>query len=201
VLSGQEQPQSTHADRYQHNNAYSVSSYVKGAIFLRQLNYIIGEKNFKRTLKRYYDLWAFKHPTPNDFIRCAEKASGIELDWYLTDWTKTNNTIDYGVKSINEEGGGTIIELERIGLIPMPVEIEITFKDGEKERYYIPLQMMRGEKPVEKDILILDDWAWAFPTYSFILGKKKKVTQVIIDPDQRTADINRNNNKFLKEVE
>jgi aminopeptidase N len=174
---------------------------VKGAIFLRQLNYIIGEKNFKRTLKRYYDLWAFKHPTPNDFIRCAEKASGIELDWYLTDWTKTNNTIDYGVKSINEEGGGTIIELERIGLIPMPVEIEITFKDGEKERYYIPLQMMRGEKPVEKDILILDDWAWAFPTYSFILGKKKKVTQVIIDPDQRTADINRNNNKFLKEVE
>lgn len=202
ALSGQEQPQSTHADRYRYNNAYSVSSYVKGAIFLRQLNYIIGEKNFRTTLKRYYDLWAFKHPTPNDFMRCAEKASGIELDWYLTDWTKTNNTIDYGVKSISEENGGTIIELERVGLMPMPAEIEITFNNGEKARYYIPLQMMRGEKPVEKDVLVLDDWAWAFPTYSFILDEKKKVKQVIIDPDQRTADINRDNNSIVfKKIE
>jgi len=202
ALSGKEQPQSTHADRYQYNNAYGVSSYVKGAIFLRQLNYIIGEKNFRTTLKRYYKLWAFKHPTPNDFIRCAEKASGIELDWYLTDWTKTNNTIDYGVKSISEENGGTIIELERVGLMPMPAEIEITFNNGEKARYYIPLQMMRGEKPVEKDVLVLDDWAWAFPTYSFILDEKKKVKQVIIDPDQRTADINRDNNSIVfKKIE
>ena len=62
--------------------------------------------------------------------------------------------------------------------------------------------MMRGEKPVEKDVLVLDDWAWAFPTYSFILDEKKKVKQVIIDPDQRTADINRDNNSIVfKKIE
>ena len=106
------------------------------------------------------------------------------------------------MKSISEENGGTIIELERVGLMPMPAEIEITFNNGEKARYYIPLQMMRGEKPVEKDVLVLDDWAWAFPTYSFILDEKKKVKQVIIDPDQRTADINRDNNSIVfKKIE
>ena len=199
VLSGKEQPQSTHADRYHYNTAYSVASYVKGAIFLRQLNYIIGESAFNKTLKKYYDLWAFKHPTPNDFIRCAELASGLELDWYLTDWTKTNNTIDYAVKSIEENGKKTKINLERIGIMPMPVEVEVTFNDGHKKRFYIPVQMMRGEKPVPKSTTILSDWAWAYPTYSFTIKNNSDVQQILIDPDQKVADINLKNNRLSKE--
>ena len=196
VLSGKEQPQSTHADRYHYNLAYSISSYVKGAIFLRQLKYIIGENAFKKTLKKYYDLWAFKHPTPNDFIRCAELASELELDWYLTDWTKTNNTIDYAVKSIEKKGQNKEITLERIGIMPMPIEIEVTFNDGNKKRFYIPIQMMRGEKPVKKSTKILNDWAWAYPTYSFMVEYNQEIQQVIIDPEQKIADINTNNNSL-----
>ena len=194
VLSGKEQPQSTHADRYHYNTAYSVASYVKGAIFLRQLRYIIGENAFKKTLKKYYDLWAFKHPTPNDFIRCAELASGLELDWYLTDWTKTNNTIDYAVKSIEKKGQSKEITLERIGIMPMPVEVEITFNNGDKKRFYVPVQMMRGEKPVQKSTKILNDWAWAYPTYSFTIKNNSDVQQIIIDPDKKVADVNMKNN-------
>ena len=51
--SGREQPQTTHSDRYHINGAYSVSAYYKGAIFLVQLGYVIGEENLKKTLKRY----------------------------------------------------------------------------------------------------------------------------------------------------
>jgi len=196
VLSGKEQPQSTHADRYHYNTAYSVASYVKGAIFLRQLRYIIGESAFKKTLKKYYDLWAFKHPTPNDFIRCAELASGLELDWYLTDWTKTNNTIDYAVKSIEKNGKKTKINLERIGIMPMPVEVEVTFDDGHKKRFYIPVQMMRGEKPVQKPTKVLSDWPWAYPTYSFTIDNNSNIQQIIIDPDQKVADVNMKNNRL-----
>jgi hypothetical protein len=201
ALSGFEQPQSTHADRYEYNAAYGTSSYVKGAIFLRQLKYIIGEKAFKKTLLDYFDSWAFKHPTPNDFIRCAEKASGLELDWYLTDWTKTDNVIDYGIKSVEKKEQNTEIIIERMGLVPMPTELEIEYTDGEIIKYYIPLQMMRGEKPTDETTIILKDWAWAYPTYSFLLNNNKDVKKITLDPELKVADINLDNNSLVLEKE
>jgi len=195
ALSGKEQPMSTHADRYTYNRSYSTSAYRKGALLLAQLKYIIGEKDFEATLKRYFKDWAFKHPTPNDFIRCAEKTSGMELEWFLTDWTQTVNTIDYAVKKVSLLGSETEITLERIGLMPMPVEVEVVLKDGKKLNYYIPLQMMRGEKPTEGSVRLLGDWAWAYPVYRFKIGVPgSEIKTVTIDIKNETADVNKENN-------
>jgi hypothetical protein len=195
VESGKEQPQTTHADRYEYNYAFGVSAYSKGEVFLAQLGYVIGETNLKNTLKKYFKDWAFKHPTPNDFIRCAEKVSGLELDWYLRDWTQTTNTIDYSIKTLTENNNITTVKLERIGLMPMPIDLEVEFIDGSKELYYIPLQMMRGEKPVAATTKILNDWAWAYPTYTFSLNKPKSDIKLItIDPLENMADVVRDNN-------
>lgn len=198
--SGVEQPQSTHADRYEYNAAYGASAYSKGSVFLSQLGYIIGEENLKKTLKRYYNEWKFKHPTPNDFIRVAEKVSGAELDWYLTDWTQTTNTIDYAIQAVEEEASNTRVVLLRNGIMPMPVELKVTYNDGTSEDIYIPLQMMRWEKPGFNENQIKDDWAWAYPTYSFMLNKpKSQVTKIEIDPSQMMADIDRSNNVYPKQ--
>lgn len=195
--SGKEQPQTTHADRYEYNQAYGISAYSKGAVFLAQLGYIIGEDNLKKTIKKYFKDFAFKHPTPNDIKRTAEKVSGIELDWYLTDWTQTTNTIDYAIKSIDENNGISSITLERIGLMPMPIDLEVEYSDGSKELFYIPLQMMRGEKPSDTPRKVLNDWAWAYPTYTFSVNKSKgDIKKVTIDPDEMMADINKDNNKL-----
>ena len=196
ALSGKEQPMSTHADRYMYNRSYSTSAYRKGALLLAQLKYIIGEKDFEATLKRYFKDWAFKHPTPNDFIRCAEKTSGMELEWFLTDWTQTVNTIDYAVKKVSLLGSETEITLERIGLMPMPVEVEVVLKDGKKLNYYIPLQMMRGEKPTGGSVRLLGDWAWAYPVYRFKIGVAgSEIKTVTIDNKNETADVNKENNQ------
>ena len=195
ALSGKEQPMSTHADRFAYNVAYGISSYSKGALVLAQLRYIIGEENFWVTLKNYFNDWAFKHPTPNDFIRCAEKVSGLELEWFLTDWTQTTNTIDYSVKSADVKGNQTIVTLERIGLMPMPVEVQVLMKDGSVKEYYIPLQMMRGEKPLVNDETLLDDWAWAYPEYSFSIDlNRAQIESITLDANKETADINKENN-------
>ncbi|AJR02929.1 M1 family metallopeptidase [Siansivirga zeaxanthinifaciens] len=184
--SGKEQPLTTHADRYQYNQAYSISAYSKGEVFLAQLGYIIGDENLKQTLKTYFNEWAFKHPTPNSIIRCAEKVSDLELEWYLVDFAQTTNTIDYGVKSIEDK----TVTLERIGLMPMPIDLTVTYTDGSTEDFYIPLQMMRGEKPTKATQI--KDWAWAYPTYTFTT--KKSVKNVQIDPKELMADINKENN-------
>lgn len=201
VNSGVEQPMTTHADRYTYNAAYGAAAYSKGAVFLAQLRYIIGEENLEKTLKRYYEEWKFKHPTPNDFIRVAEKVSGAQLNWYLTDWVQTTNTIDYGIQSVEEEQESTEITLERIGVMPMPVEVNITYTDGSEELIYIPLQMMRFEKPAENDQnrTVEEDWAWARPTYTFTVDRpKSEITSIEIDPSQLMADINRDNNLYTK---
>ncbi|MDT0642708.1 M1 family metallopeptidase [Zunongwangia sp. F363] len=199
VRSGVEQPQSTHADRYDYNFAYSVAAYSKGAIFLSQLGYIIGEDNLQKTLNRYYDEWKFKHPTPNDFIRVAEKVSGAELDWYLTDWTRTTNTIDYAIESVEAEGDSTQINLQRIGNMPMPVEVTVTFNDGQKELFYMPLRMMHWEKPASGDVerIVKEDWPWANPTYNLMIdAPKSEIQSVVIDESQLMADVDRSNNTF-----
>ena len=198
VQSGYEQPQTTHADRYNRNFAYGVAAYSKGAIFLSQLGYIIGEENLAKTLKKYYTDFAFKHPTPNDIKRTAEKVSGIQLDWYLTDWTQTTNTIDYAITDVSADGNKTKITLSRKGLMPMPIDLQIETNRGE-ENYYVPLRMMRGEKPNTSNYTLLEDWPWTHPTYTFTIDMPmSKIKSMTIDPSTLMADINRENNEWRK---
>jgi hypothetical protein len=198
--SGFEQPQSTHADRFERNSVYGASSYSKGAVFLAQLEYVIGKENVAKTLKRFYQDFKFTHPTPNDFIRTAEKVSGFQLGWYLLDWTLTTNTIDYSIKSIEERNGKTQITLERKGLMPMPIDFYVVYKDNTNESFYIPLRMMRGVKENPYPQLkrtVIDDWAWAYPTYTFeIDAPKSNIAAMIIDASQLMADVNVEDNVY-----
>ena len=67
ALSGFEQPQSTNANRYDYNMAYESTAYSKGAVFLAQLGYVIGQENLSNTIKEYYKSHKFTHPTPKRF--------------------------------------------------------------------------------------------------------------------------------------
>jgi len=203
ALSGKEQPQTTHADRYALNFAYGISAYSKGSIFLSQLGYVIGQDKLMETIRTYYDEFKFKHPVPNDVKRVAEKISGVELDWYLTDWTQTTNTIDYGIKTVTAEDNTTKVTLERIGLMPMPLDILIVYNDGSRETFYAPLQMMRGEKENAYEGIkrtVIKDWAWAYPTYDFEIQKPiSSIQAIVIDPSQLMADVNLENNVWQAE--
>ena len=200
VKSGKEQPQTTHADRYDENRPYSISSYIKGSIFLSQLGYLIGQDNLAKTIKKYYQDFKFKHPTPNDIKRTAERVSGAELDWYLTDWTQTTNTIDYGIAAVTENGENSVVSLERIGRMPMPIDLLVEYADGTKESFYIPLRMLYFEKEnPNPDIkrTVLNDWTWANPKYEFsILKPKNTIKKITIDPSGLMADVQLKNNSI-----
>jgi peptidase M1-like protein len=199
VKSGKEEALSTHADHFNTNYAYSVGSYSKGSMFLAQLGYIVGENNLDKILLEYYNEWRFKHPNPNDFIRIAEKVSGIELQWYKEYWIYTTRTIDYAIGDINMDGSNATITLKRLGLMPMPVDVLITYKDGSQEMHYIPLDLMYGSKPAEDTIKTIVDkeWKWVDPEYNFNLTRSvSDIKSIEIDPSERMADVNRVNNKI-----
>ena len=196
VNSGLEQAQTVHSDRYDYNFAYGASAYSKGSVFMAQLEYIIGKQNMAKTIKRYFNEFKFKHPTPNDFKRVAEKVSDIELEWYLNDWTRTTNTIDYGldVSSLLDDRS---ISVKRKGRMPMPIEIEVSYDDGTSLLYYIPTDLMHGSKTFNtKNVVEMEHWRWASPEYSFQDVTQKKITKVEIDPSKTLADINQIDNSF-----
>ena len=203
VKSGKQEVLSTHADHYNTNRAYGVASYSMGLIFLNQLDYIMGNEVFMKGIRRYFNEWKYKHPTPMDFIRVMEKESSIELKWYLKEWTETTNTIDYSIKWITEEDKSTAVTLERIGNIPMPIDVAVKLKNGETEYFTIPLRIMRSAKkedPLCGEMNIQEDWPWTFPEYKLSLPfELDDIESIEIDPSQRMADIDRTNNIFPKE--
>ena len=196
VNSGVEQAQTVHSDRYDYNFAYGASSYSKGSVFLSQLGYIIGKDNLDKTLKRYYEEFKFKHPTPNDFKRVAEKVSDMELEWYLNDWTRTDHKIDYGL-DISSLQSDRVVTLKRKARMPMPLDVEVSFSDGTKDVYYIPTDLMHGNKKFNSNnVYYMQPWTWASPEYDFVVQGNKKVVKVEIDPSKRLADYNQMDNSI-----
>lgn len=200
VKSNREEPLTTHADHFNTNYAYSSAAYSKGAVFMEQLGYITGAQVRDKILLEYYRQWKFKHPNVSDFIRVAEKVSDMKLDWYKEYWVNSTKTIDYAIDSLWEESGKTKVRLRRIGMMPMPIDLKISFKDGSSELHYMPLDLMYGEKPVEDSRIPRKDYtAWHWTSDTYVIESDRKLsdfTVVEIDPSQRMADVDRKNNKL-----
>lgn len=197
ALSGKEEPLTTHADYFHTNFAYGLGAYVKGSVFLSQLSYIIGEENLMQGMRRFYHTWKFRHPNANDFVRIMEKQSGLELDWYKEAWIHTVNTIDYGIKSVESEGRGVKVSISRIDRIAMPLDILVTYANGEKELFYVPLESMRGEKPAPPGLkrTVLPQHRWVDNLYEFeIPARARRIARIEIDPSGLMADVNRDDN-------
>jgi len=200
VKSGIEEPLSTQADEYETRTGYILSTYSKGAIFLSQLGYIAGEETLGKIMLQYYKEWKFKHPGVDDFLRVAEKVSGLQLDWYKDYWVTTTKHIDYAIDSLWEEGNKTLIRMKKHGEVPMPIDLQVTYKDSTKEIAYVPMYLMFGEKPVEDKSIPTTSfpaWKWTHPTYVVSVNKKLSAIKTIeIDPSLRMADVDRKNNKL-----
>ena len=198
VKSGFEEPMRTHSDHYNTNMAYSSAAYSKGATFLGVLGYIISDSLRDKTLLNYYNTWKFKHPNANDFTRVAEKTSGIQLQWFKEYWVNSTKTVDYGLNDIQAGEKGAILSIQRVGKMPMPVEVYVTYKDGSSETHYMPLDLMlSGKKAEAANWITHAEWKWTAPTYSFELSKPiSQLKSIEIDPSQRMPDVNRTNNKI-----
>lgn len=197
MRSGLAEPMTTNADHYNTNFAYSINAYSKGEMLLEQLGYIVSDSVRDKILLEYYRIWRFKHPNPNDFFKVAQDVSGVQLGWYKEYWLNTIKTIDYSIDSLWEENGSTKIRLRRIGQMPMPVDLELTFKDSTKELHYVPMDMMLVNKPAEsgEKRIVHEAWNWTNPTYTVEFNHP--LNQLIlaeIDPTKRMADVNQDNN-------
>ncbi len=89
----------------QHDHVFNSSSnaYAKPAAGLYMLREVIlGHELFDKAFKTYTERWKFKHPTPEDFFRTMEDASGTDLDWFWRGWFFTTDYNDIGLKEVKK---------------------------------------------------------------------------------------------------
>jgi hypothetical protein len=175
------EPVMTAPDNLKERNLGYLGYYKPGAGMQLLREKILGEKVFDKALREYIKRWAFKHPAPDDLFRTLENVSGEELNWFFRGWFQNKWKIDQAVSSVKYVNGdftkGLIIKIENIGQLPMPVDLQIKFKDGTVQDMKLPVEIWKRNT----------EWTFEVPT-------TKEVTSVQINPDGSIPDANPSNN-------
>jgi hypothetical protein len=201
VKDSMEESLDTHADHFITNYAYGTAAYSKGEVYLAQLVHLIGREVFDKAMLRFFNEWKFKHPDDRALIRIMEQESGLELDWYNEYFVHSTKTIDYAIDTAYEDGDGTKIVLNRLGYMPTPVDVWVIKKDGTSSKYYIPLDLTRGNKQLA-DEKLAPVWPWVYPAFGLTIEEKfSDIKSIEIDPTMGIADVNRKNNIFPPAIE
>lgn len=161
-----------------------LEAYYKPAVGLGLLrDVILGPERFDYAFRTYVHRWAFKHPTPFDFFKTMEDAAGEDLGWFWKGWFYTTWTFDVSVNDVQyveqKPENGALITLELQQKMALPVEIEIVYADGSKERVKLPVEVwQRGSQ-------------WTLHTNS-----RQTIRSVQVDPDHVLPDIQVKNNTW-----
>jgi len=191
------------------NNAYGKPATALW--ILRET--IMGKELFDHAFRTYSQRWMFKHPTPADFFRTMEDASGVDLDWFWRGWFYSTDVTDIGIENVRkfyaEDGEdekvhfiedtteGLKINKSKIakskyfyeitfnkpGGLVMPIIVAYTYDDGTTEKKTYPAQI----------------WRYNDNKVTKALHSEKQITKIVIDPDLETADVDVSNNSFPKE--
>ncbi|MFL5764314.1 MAG: M1 family metallopeptidase [Bacteroidia bacterium] len=98
---------------------------------------VMGRELFDFAFKTYAQRWAFKHPTPADFFRTMEDASGVDLDWYWRGWFYDIEPVDISLDSVNvftvKQAKNVPEKIETIKRQPLPMEFDHIAKVRNKQ--------------------------------------------------------------------
>ncbi|NBA86310.1 M1 family peptidase [Emticicia sp. CRIBPO] len=122
-------------------NAYSKPA--TGLNILRET--IMGRELFDYAFKEYSRRWAFKHPTPADFFRTMEDASGVDLDWFWKGWF-------YGVEAADQ----SIAQVEWYAVDSQDPEINKAQLRAEAAAKKKTMSNIRNEKDIPKSVVEAD---------------------------------------------
>jgi aminopeptidase N len=185
-----------HSDHFnsaeRHGGGYG-QVYHKTATMLYNLQYVLGDELFKESVQAYFEQWKYGHPYWEDFRNAIIHYTKADLNWFFDYWLTTTNVIDYKVGKVKYNENATTITLHRKTQMQMPLDVEVVFKNGEKEHFYIPNTYFQKQTNAQ----VGDKWtgwdSWN-TSYDLAIIGNRKIRNVIIDPSGRLADINRLNN-------
>ncbi|MEK7224916.1 MAG: M1 family metallopeptidase [Bacteroidota bacterium] len=163
-----------------------VAAYLKPSQMLTTLrDVVLGKERFDAAFREYVSRWAFKHPTPWDFFHTMENVSGEDLGWFWRAWVLNTWKLDQTVKDVSYKDDkpekGAEITIETLEKMPMPVTVLIKESNGKEQRIDLPVEVwQRGSE------------------WTFSVNTSSEIKEVILDPDKKLPEWNRDNNTWKK---
>ena len=166
-------------DEQQHYQFYGKTAY--GLNLLRTV--VVGKERFDYAFRKYTEAWAFKHPTPYDFFRCINNATGEDLNWFWKEWFFTTWKLDQAITAVtyvdNDNAKDALITIENKGKMILPAIVKVIQTNGEAGTMQLPVEVwQRG-----------GTWTFKYPS-------KIKIAKVILDPENVLPDMDRKNNEW-----
>jgi len=165
------------------NGTLLYSKPSAGLVLLREQ--ILGPERFDFAFRTYIAKWAYKHPTPDDFFRTIESASGEKLQWFWRAWFLNNWRLDVAVRDVkyldNDPAKGAYITIDNLEKMPMPVILEIKTVSGKTDRVKLPVEIWERNT----------SWTFKYPS-------TEEIQSVTYDPDKVLPDYNPDNNVWVK---
>lgn len=118
--TAEDQPINTHSDRFRSLN-YGVDVYYKSALMLRWLEQYMGEENFGKGMKDYFDTWKFRHPYPEDFRVIMQKQTTKSISWFFDTILNTDEKIDFTISKARTSGFNTEVTVKNKSGVPAPL--------------------------------------------------------------------------------
>jgi hypothetical protein len=118
-------------------------SYAKTALWLHTLERLLGWEMLQRILSTYYQRFAFRHASPEDFFAVATEVSGRDLSWFFDQVYAGTAAFDYGIERFTSDriGDGTVSGYRTQVLVRryqdgvFPVDVRVVLESGEEIRW------------------------------------------------------------------
>lgn len=183
VMSGAQRSLMTPPDRVPVGALGTVGYRKPGAVLLALRNHVVGRAEFDAALREYVARWAFKHPTPADFFRTIESATGEDLSWFWRGFFYSTDVLDIGIDSVttlSRDGRSVaMVELRKHTSIPFPVELRLKLADGTVQEVKLPVTIW----------FLGDQYTAAIPVRSAVTGAR-------LWPDGTVPDFNSSNDTW-----
>ena len=195
-----------------HVYSFGSNAYGKPATALWILREtIMGKELFDHAFRTYSQRWMFKHPSPADFFRTMEDASGIDLDWFWRGWFYTTDVTDIGIEGVRKFYATENISEETVDFVEDKSEgLNITKPTSAKSKYFyeitfnkpgglvmpIIVEYTYDDGSKEKKTYPAQIWRYNDKKVTKAVHSDKQITKIVIDPDLETADVDLSNNSF-----
>ena len=180
---------------------YSYQTYSKTPLMLSMLGGIVGDKELQRAHSEYTKTWAFKHPSPWDYVFFMSNELKVDLGWFWNSWLWQTDAVDGSIDSVTTTGNKTTVTVKQDGQMPSPVILEFKLAKG------VALKPVAGTSP-KIEMKDADTMVATWPVDVWFAGARsfkatvdtggRKVESVMFDPNCRFPDHDATDNVWPK---
>ena len=179
-------------------SGYGFQTYQKTPLMLSMLGGIVGDEAVINAMKKYTAAWAYKHPSPWDYMFFMNNELGQNLEWFWNYWLFTTESVEGSIQEVKIENDHTTVTVKQAGEMPSPVVLKVEF---EAEGPAIsPMTNAKMIDPLTAEVTWpVTVWFDGNRTFDAVLNfGTRKIKKITLDPHGRFPDKNVADNEWTK---